>query len=48
MELCDFCKKKQKKLCEKNMEITIQSNLITIRCKEYEKDTSKMQETNLE
>lgn len=39
MELCDSCKKT---LCEKNMEITRQGNLITIRCKEYEKDISKI------
>ena len=39
MELCDSCKKNKK---EKNMEITRQGNLITIRCKEYEKDTSKI------
>ena len=40
MELCDSCKKT---LCEKNMEITRQGNLITIRCLDYEKDSSKIQ-----
>lgn len=40
MELCDSCKKT---LCDKNMEITRQENLVTIRCKEYEKDVSKIQ-----
>ena len=40
MELCDSCKKT---LCEKNMEITRQGNLITIHCKEYDKDSSKIQ-----
>ena len=40
MELCDTCKKT---LCEKNMEIVKQSNLVIIRCKEYEKDASKIQ-----
>lgn len=40
MELCDSCKKT---LCEKNMEIIRQGNLITIRCKGYEKDPSKIQ-----
>lgn len=40
MELCDSCKKT---LCEKNMEIVKQGNLVTIRCKEYEKDVSKIQ-----
>ena len=39
MELCDSCKKT---LCEKNMEIIRQGNLITIRCLEYEKDPSKI------
>lgn len=39
MELCDSCRKT---LCEKNMEIIRQGNLITIRCKEYEKDASKI------
>ena len=39
MELCDTCKKT---LCDKKMEITRQGNLITIRCKEYEKDASKI------
>ena len=39
MELCDTCKKT---LCEKNMEITRQGNLVTIRCKEYEKDEAKI------
>ena len=39
MELCDSCKKT---LCEKNMEITRQGNLVTIRCKQYEKDASKI------
>ena len=39
MELCDSCKKT---LCEKNMEIVKQGNLVTIRCKEYEKDESKI------
>ena len=40
MELCDSCKKT---LCEKNMEIIRQGNLITIRCREYDKDASKIQ-----
>ena len=40
MELCDSCKKT---LCEKNMEIVKQGNLVTIRCIEYEKDPSKIQ-----
>lgn len=40
MELCDTCKKT---LCEKNMEITKQGDIVTIRCKEYEKDASKIQ-----
>lgn len=40
MELCDSCKKT---LCEKNMEIVRQGNLITIRCREYDKDASKIQ-----
>lgn len=40
MELCDSCKKT---LCDKNMEITRQGNIITIRCLEYEKDSSKIQ-----
>ena len=40
MELCDSCKKT---LCDKNMEITRQGNIITIRCLEYEKDASKIQ-----
>ncbi len=40
MELCDTCKKT---LCEKNMEIVKQGNLVTIRCKGYEKDSSKIQ-----
>lgn len=39
MKLCDTCKKT---LCEKNIEIVKQGNLVTIRCKEYEKDTSKI------
>ena len=39
MELCDSCKKT---LCEKNMKIVKQGNLVTIRCKEYEKDASKI------
>ena len=39
MELCKTCKKT---LCDKNMEIVKQGNLITIRCKEYEKDASKI------
>ena len=39
MELCDSCKKT---LCEKNMEITKQDDIVTIRCKEYEKDESKI------
>lgn len=40
MELCDSCKKT---LCDKNMEIARQGNLITIRCLEYEKNVSKIQ-----
>lgn len=39
MELCDSCKKT---LCEKNMEIVKQGNLVTIRCLDYEKDASKI------
>ena len=39
MELCDSCKKT---LCDKKMEITKQGNIVTIRCKEYEKDASKI------
>ena len=39
MELCDSCKKT---LCEKNMEIVKQGNLVTIRCLNYEKDESKI------
>ena len=39
MKLCDSCKKT---LCDKKMEITRQGNLITIRCIEYEKDSSKI------
>lgn len=39
MELCDSCKKT---LCEKNMEITKQDDIVTIRCKEYEKDETKI------
>lgn len=40
MELCDSCKRT---LCDKNMEITKQGDIVTIRCKEYEKDASKIQ-----
>ena len=40
MVLCDSCKKT---LCEKNMEITKQGNIVTIRCKEYKKDANKIQ-----
>ena len=39
MELCKTCKKT---LCEKNMEIIKQGNLVTIRCLDYEKDASKI------
>ena len=39
MELCKTCKKT---LCEKKMEIIKQGNLVTIRCLEYEKDSSKI------
>lgn len=39
MELCDSCKKT---LCDKNMEIVKQGNLVTIRCLDYEKDASKI------
>ena len=39
MELCKTCKKT---LCEKNMEIIKQGNLVTIRCFDYEKDASKI------
>mgnify|MGYP001853916314 CR=1 FL=1 len=39
MELCDSCKKTHR---EKNMEIVKQGNLVTIRCREYEKDASKI------
>lgn len=39
MELCKTCKKT---LCEKNMEIVKQGNLVTIRCLDYEKDESKI------
>lgn len=41
MELCDSCKKT---LCDKSIEITKQGDIVTIRCKEYEKDASKIQE----
>lgn len=40
MELCDSCKKT---LCDKKMEIIRQGNIVTIRCKEYEKDANKIQ-----
>ena len=40
MELCKTCKKT---LCEKNMEIVKQENLVTIRCLDYEKDPNKIQ-----
>lgn len=40
MELCDSCKKT---LCEKNMEIIKEDDLVTIRCIDYEKDESKIQ-----
>lgn len=40
MELCDTCKKT---LCEKKMEIIRQGDIVTIRCKEYEKDANKIQ-----
>lgn len=40
MELCDSCKKT---LCDKKMEIAKQGDIVTIRCKEYEKDVSKIQ-----
>ena len=40
MELCDTCKKT---LCDKNMEIVIQDNLVTIRCLDYDKDESKIE-----
>ena len=40
MELCDSCKRT---LCEKNMEIIKEGNLVTIRCIDYEKDESKIQ-----
>lgn len=40
MKLCDSCKKA---LCEKNMEITRQGDIVTIRCREYEKDPDKIQ-----
>lgn len=39
MELCKTCKKT---LCEKNMEIVKQGNLVTIRCLDYEKDENKI------
>ena len=39
MELCKTCKKT---LCQKKIEIIKQGNLVTIRCKEYEKDESKI------
>ena len=39
MELCDSCKKT---LCEKNMEIIKEDDLVTIRCLDYEKDESKI------
>ena len=39
MELCKTCKKT---LCEKNMEIVKQANLVTIRCLDYKKDESKI------
>ena len=40
MELCDSCKRT---LCEKNMEIIKEGNLVTIRYIDYEKDESKIQ-----
>ena len=40
MELCETCKKT---LCDKNMEIVRQGNLVTIRCLDYEKDPNKIQ-----
>ena len=40
MELCDSCKKT---LCDKKMEIIKQDDIVTIRCKEYKKDASKIQ-----
>ena len=40
MKLCKTCKKT---LCEKNMEIVKQGNLVTIRCLDYEKDETKTQ-----
>ena len=40
MELCKTCKKT---LCEKKMEIIKQGNLVTIRCLDYQKDSSKIQ-----
>lgn len=39
MELCDSCKKT---LCEKNIEIIKEDDLVTIRCIDYEKDESKI------
>ena len=39
MELCKTCKKT---LCEKNMEIIKQGNLVTIRCLDYEKDANRL------
>ena len=39
MELCGSCKKI---LCDKNMEIVIQDNLVTICWLDYEKDENKM------
>lgn len=40
MELCETCKKE---LCDKNIEIKREENLVTIRCIDYEKDESKIQ-----
>ena len=39
MELCDSCKKT---LCDKNIEIIKEDDLVTIRCLDYEKDSSKI------
>ena len=39
MELCDTCKNTS---CSKNIEIIKENNITIMRCKEYEKDESKI------
>lgn len=39
MELCETCKKTK---CNKNLVITEQENMTTIKCVEYEKDEEKV------